>query len=468
MGGEQASVLGARETRLKNIYLFSKYTPTLTTSRAIVLLSRAALLRQYALWQAHLPFIRPFYAVKSNPDPHLLRWMRQIGKTDSPNQGTGCGVDCASPAEMQRALAAGFQPSDILYANPLKAKGDLKAAMKLGVRRTTIDSVEGAEQLQAHGENMEAIVRIAVDDAGSRSPFSVKFGAQRDEWRQVINAMRYCGIRFGGVSFHVGSASGSTTAWGDAIRRCREFQQVCGLTRIPTLDIGGGFLPNGWHFAQAAQGIVQALADWRTTVSPVGSPPESVIAEPGRFFSAPVETLIVPIIFKKESTDRVRYVLDDSVYGQFSNIVFDHSKPAWRLWNNHRQSVAAPKGTKQALFFGRTCDSLDLIATQDNAPQYKVGDRLVFPWMGAYTSASATRFNGFELPKRVYLEREGGPWAGMFEEAGVAGEDHMVGVHYPIETVSNIPLSVLCGGAGGGGAGGGGAGAGKKRKEELR
>jgi ornithine decarboxylase len=222
---------------------------------------------------------------------------------------------------------------------------------------------------------------------------------------------------------------------------------------LPALDIGGGFLPNGWHFAQAAQGIVKALVEWREA----GNDPETVIAEPGRFFSAPVETLIVPIVFKKESTDRVRYVLDDSVYGQFSGIVYDHAKPAWRLWR-HLGSVEPrgrhcapllwgealwnnkqrPVSGKQALFFGRTCDSLDLIATQDNAPQYKVGDRFVFPWMGAYTSASATRFNGFELPKRVYLEREGGAWAGgLFEEVAP-----VAGARYPIETVSNIPLSV--------------------------
>jgi ornithine decarboxylase len=352
--------------------------------------------------------------------------MKQIGK-DEKKHWKPIGVDCASPAEMRLALAAGFKSSDLLYANTMKAAGDLKTAQGLGIERTTVDSVEGVEQLQ--GSETEAIVRLAVDDTGSRSPFSVKFGAHESEWRQVMDAIRALKVRFGGVSFHVGSASGSTTAWADAIRRCVQFQQVCKIERLPTLDIGGGFLPNGWHFAQAAQGIVQALVEWREA----GNHPETVIAEPGRFFSAPVETLIVPIVFKKESTDRVRYVLDDSVYGQFSGIVYDHAKPAWRLWNDKRRQPSS----KQALFFGRTCDSLDLIATQDNAPQYKVGDRFVFPWMGAYTSASATRFNGFELPKRVYLEREGGVWNGLFEEVAP-----VIGARYPIETVSNIPLSV--------------------------
>ena len=454
--------MNPHEPNLNN-FLVPNHTSTLAANRAIVLVSRAALKNQHALWNAHLPFVRPYFAVKSNPDPHLLRWMKQIsvatgkdenkhwkpigvalprtsgaGKTETyPTHEVGYGVDCASPAEMRLALASGFKSSDILYANTMKGAEDLKAAIGLGVGRTTVDSVEGVEQLHAErqGSDTEAIVRIAVDDTGSRSPFSVKFGAHRHEWRQVMDAISALKVRFGGVSFHVGSASGSTTAWSDAIRRCREFQQVCKIQRIPTLDIGGGFLPNGWHFAQVAQGIVSALAEWRA--SNEASAPESVIAEPGRFFSAPVETLIVPIMFKKESTDRVRYVLDDSVYGQFSGIVYDHAKPAWRLWNGRPR----PTGTKQALFFGRTCDSLDLIATQDNAPQYKVGDRFVFPWMGAYTSASATRFNGFELPKRVYLEREGGVWNGLFEELAPVPD-----ARYPIETNSNISLSVSQGG----------------------
>jgi ornithine decarboxylase len=334
------------------------------------------------------------------------------------------GVDCASPAEMQLALDAGFYAKDILYANTMKAAEDLKAAYGLGVRKTTTDSVEGVEQLRTRP--MTTLVRLAVDDSSARSPFSIKFGARKGEWRAVYNRMKRVGIPFGGVSFHVGSASGSVMAWADAIRCCREFQGAIGGVPIPTLDIGGGFLPNAAHFEGVTGHIRQALGEWHK----VGNAPLQVIAEPGRFFSAPTQTLVAPIVFKKEGTDRVRYVLDDSVYGQFNNIVYDHGAPTWYT------HVKKPAGTKTALFFGKTCDSLDFIALQHNAPTYDVGEKLYFPWMGAYTSCSATTFNGFPLAKKYYLEK-----GSVHEKVGREPLPAGAGVEFPIETVSRVCLS---------------------------
>jgi hypothetical protein len=93
----------------------------------------------------------------------------------------------------------------------------------------------------------------------------------------------------------------------------------------------------------------------------------------------------------------------------------------------------------KSLFFGKTCDSLDLILTQDGGVEYEVGDLFVFPFMGAYTSASATTFNGFALPKRIYFHSEDMTRRQhrMFQEVG-----EVSGVEYPIETKSKISLSL--------------------------
>jgi len=64
----------------------------------------------------------------------------------------------------------------------------------------------------------------------------------------------------------------------------------------------------------------------------------------------------------------------------------------------------------------------------------------VIPNMGAYTSASATTFNGFPLPDTYYLEDERfceHALQALFEEVVVRK-----GVSFPIETKSNISLSV--------------------------
>lgn len=46
---------------------------------------------------------------------------------------------------------------------------------------------------------------------------------------------------------------------------------------------------------------------------------------------------------------------------------------------------------------GPTCDSIDVIAESIELPDLGIGDLIVAPMMGAYTSATATEFNS--LPK---------------------------------------------------------------------
>jgi len=327
---------------------------------------------------------------------------------------------------MDLCLRAGFETDDILYANTMKAGEDLQGAADRRIQQTTTDSVEGVEQIAGTSWRPTVIVRLAVDDRQSRSPFSIKFGATEDEWKPILRAIRQFGLTFGGVSFHVGSASSSPDAFVKAIHLCRQFQEAT-HTVLPLVDIGGGFLPNEDQFVKVASAIRGAQKDWQY------SPPLKWIAEPGRFFSAPVQTLLVPIVFKKVSKDKVRYLLDDSVYGQFSNIVYDHAKPYWK--------VVPPrdKGSdKTAYFFGKTCDSLDLIAMQSGAPEYEVGDVFAFPWMGAYSSASATTFNGFAVPAKSYINDTTHPLSPLFNE--LTGEQE--GVTFPIETRSKVSLSL--------------------------
>ena len=90
--------------------------------------------------------------------------------------------------------------------------------------------------------------------------------------------------------------------------------------------------------------------------------------------------------------------VDDSVYGTFSNIAFDGQKPSYTLL----APDAATRPRTQATLFGRTCDSADCLATDIELPELRVGDILEVCDMGAYTTVSASYFNGFPMPERLY------------------------------------------------------------------
>jgi ornithine decarboxylase len=387
----------------------------LNTSKAFYLISRANLLAQVNLWYRHLPTITPYYAVKSNPDPKIIKWLKETNRVN---------VDCASPNEMSLVINNGYKSNEILYANTMKSNNDMKESLKYNIGLTTVDSVEAVEQIAKNKWNPNILIRLAVDDSGARSPFSIKFGAKKEEWKKIISAIDYYKLQLEGVSFHIGSASSNPNAFKDAILQCRGFQKIT-KRYLNTVDIGGGFLSDEQLFLSAANKINKEKNNWDTNA------PTRWIAEPGRFFSNPIQTLYTPIVFCKESNSNRRYIIDDSLYGQFTSIPFDHSNPKWQLLNNELKPINRQRTDKDALFFGKTCDSMDFIAVHKNAPKYKVGDILAFPNMGAYTNATASRFNGFELPKKYYINDS-------LPKYNIKNND----IIHPISIKSEISLSI--------------------------
>ena len=65
---------------------------------------------------------------------------------------------------------------------------------------------------------------------------------------------------------------------------------------------------------------------------------------------------------------------------------------------------AFKKGKKEiAAVFGQTCDALDKISLSEELPELDIDDLVYSENIGAYSSASATWFNGFPPAKVVHV-----------------------------------------------------------------
>ena len=120
-------------------------------------------------WHNSLPWIRPFYAIKSNPISLLCKELA----------AKGAGMDCASKTEIKQALGLGLSPADIIYSNPIKDETDLKWAYKNGLRLTTADTIDELHKIKQLAPGMKILWRIAIkEDAKDNlsTPFSGKFG----------------------------------------------------------------------------------------------------------------------------------------------------------------------------------------------------------------------------------------------------------------------------------------------------
>ncbi|PNX91028.1 ornithine decarboxylase [Trifolium pratense] len=137
-------------------------------------------------WTMNLPTVKPFYAVKCNPNISLLGALASLG----------ANFDCASPVEIESVLSLGVSPDRIIYANPCKSESHIKYAASVGVNVTTFDSVGEVEKIKMWHPNCELVLRIKPEeDSGARFSLGLKFGALRNEVPELLKAADDAGLK---------------------------------------------------------------------------------------------------------------------------------------------------------------------------------------------------------------------------------------------------------------------------------
>lgn len=195
---------------------------------------------QLARWRAAFPRVQPFYAIKCNPDPAIVRTLACLG----------CNFDCASRGEIAlvqqitKELPKGYRKPEIIYANPCKSRSHLIDAVCRGVRMVTFDNTAEVRKCASISKKIQLILRIITDDSGSQCRLSSKFGAPKKHWPILLAEAKQCGLEVVGVSFHVGSGCRDATRYAMALKDCKELFEMAKRDYgfdMKILDIGGGF-----------------------------------------------------------------------------------------------------------------------------------------------------------------------------------------------------------------------------------
>jgi len=399
------------------------------------------ILRQnFKEFREKLPDVQPYFAVKANSNPEIIKTMFNLGAS----------FDVASIFEFKSVYKFVENLSDkekqdfiwdkIIYANTIKPA---KVLAKLNPYKilTTFDNIEELKKIKQHAPDVGLILRIRVPNTGSMVELSSKFGAEPGEAVDLIAEAVGMGLGVEGVSFHVGSQCNNFDNYIQALNissgifkeaKLRGFEigfldkegpdaTVGASNRKKVLDIGGGFPvkydSDSKSFTVLAKKLNSEIKRQfgKDNIHPVRSPASKdadssgvkpkltsngvqVIAEPGRFMVATACTLVTKIIGKSIRDGKTCYYLDDGVYHTFSGQVYDHQHYPLHAFKDGELKICAT--------FGPTCDAFDTISLADELPEdLQIDDLLYAENIGAYTLASATDFNGFPVAKVAHINQ---------------------------------------------------------------
>jgi len=375
-----------------------------SNTNTFYLVDLTTVILKYKNWNTYLPRIRPFYAIKCNPDQHIVKTLLACGT----------GLDVASMPELQKGLAAGASPDFMIFANPCKMAEHIMFAKQVGVKKMTFDNFDELRKIHAFFPEAHLVLRILADDSHSTMRFGSKFGASVDnEAEALLKAAYELGLTVIGVSFHVGSGCQSGEAYRNSIRSAHQVFTIAERLGHPMnfLDIGGGFLGTDTETV-VFKDIATVISATLTELFP--DPNITIIAEPGRYFASECVVLVTTVIARRERTlpresdgetpeTYVDYYISDGIYGSFNNMFFDYASPSPVPLNKKLENSSPTEQHHRSTLFGPTCDSLDLICKDVDMPDLTIGDRIYFFHMGAYTSAAASSFNGFVPPSPHYM-----------------------------------------------------------------
>jgi ornithine decarboxylase len=347
-------------------------------------LSENRLQESYRELKAALPGVTLYYAVKSNAAPEFV----SILKTE------GCLFDVCSNGEIDVVKAAGVPAAHCLHTHPIHQDKDIRYALDAGITLFVVDNENELQKFLPYKDKVDLLVRMSIQNPNCLVNLSHKFGIAPELTFDLIEKTAKLGLHVKGICFHCGSQNQNSLKYIEALEYCRDICRKAALKgiTIEVIDIGGGFpinyltpvLPMAEFCEPVNEYLERYFSNYR------------IIAEPGRVLSGPAMTLATRVIGKSLRSGVWWYYLDEGVYGSFSGKIYDHT--------DYPMFLTRAGERYNSVLAGPTCDSIDVPYENIALPLLEIGDLLVFESMGAYTSASASTFNGFTKAKIVVVD----------------------------------------------------------------
>ena len=348
------------------------------------------------------------FAQKACSNIHILRLMRE----------QGVKVDSVSLGEIERALAAGYDPkgdSDaIVFTADLIDDATLARVHELRIP-VNAGSVDMLEQLGKMSPGHRVWLRVnpgfghghsqKTNTGGENS----KHGIWYSDLPAALEVLQRYNLTLVGIHMHIGSG----VDYG-------HLEQVCGAMVRQVIDFGqdleaisaGGGLSIPYREGEEAIDTEHYYGLWSAARDKIAAHlghPVKLEIEPGRFLVAESGVLVAQVRSVKEMGSR-HFVLIDAgfsdlmrpaMYGSYHHIT--------ALAGDGRDLTQAPR--VETVVAGPLCESGDVFTQQEGGkvetralPEVKPGDYLVLHDTGAYGASMSSNYNSRPLLPEVLFD----------------------------------------------------------------
>jgi diaminopimelate decarboxylase len=350
-----------------------------------------------AVWQGAFPDSLIAYAVKANPDPHLLRRL----------VANGAGCEVVTAVELALARRAGCPPERIVMNGVGKRDEELHLALGAGV----LINVESLDEL-------DALLALARDHAGARIGLRLnpaidagahqhlatgaadsKFGISLHDLPEALRRLKAAGIGLASVGAHVGSDIPNALVFAELALQLADAAVTAtdaGL-QPERVDLGGGLADVD---AVALKALAVAVREILPNAALTWEPGRSIVADAGWLVTRVVRTQPRPdsgcgyLVADAGMTELIRPMLYGAVHPVSLVVPGDTFTP-----------------TGATHLAGPICEAGDILArdlgqwlSADELGGAGIGALLAVGRAGAYGAAMASGYNGRLRPAEAVLE----------------------------------------------------------------
>ncbi|TXR54575.1 diaminopimelate decarboxylase [Reinekea thalattae] len=336
------------------------------------------------------------FAVKANSNIGVLSCLAK----------QGAGFDIVSVGELERVIAAGGEPSKVVFSGVAKKAFEMRRALEVGIHCFNVESAAELERLNDVAGEMGKVAPISLRvnpdvDAKTHPYISTglkenKFGVDYRLAKAFYQRAAQMGnVKIIGMDCHIGSQLLEPQPFADALERLLSLiaeLKAEGIV-LQHIDMGGG-IGVKYEAADQEPDVASYIADLVAHLEGTGL---SLVLEPGRSIVANAGIMVTEVEYLKDNGEHHFAIVDAGMN--------DLIRPSlYQAWMDIVPVDAASQGKNaQWDIVGPVCESTCFLGKGRNL-NIAQGDLLAVKSAGAYSFVMASNYNTRTRPAELMVD----------------------------------------------------------------